>query len=162
MANELTNMRVLPEHQNSEGNRKRRMRVGRGEGSGKGKTCGRGTKGQQSRSGYSRRIGFEGGQMPLHRRLPKKGFTNIFAKDYEIISVGRLSAFKDGTVVTAELLKDLGMISRIGKDGVKILGGGDLGVALHVRVAKLSKSAAEKIQAAGGTVEGPLPGEDAT
>ncbi|MBN2798514.1 MAG: 50S ribosomal protein L15 [Deltaproteobacteria bacterium] len=149
MANELSNLHPSP------GSTKTRMRVGRGEGSGKGKTCGRGTKGAQSRSGYKRRAGFEGGQMPLHRRLPKKGFTNIFAKDYETIAVGRLNELEAGMTVDAEVLKSFGMISRIGADGVKILGGGDLEVALHVRVAKLSKSAAEKILAAGGTTEAP-------
>ena len=146
MANELSNLHPSP------GSTRSRKRVGRGEGSGKGKTAGRGTKGQQSRSGYSRKPGFEGGQMPLQRRLPKKGFTNIFAKDFEVTNIGRLSSLEAGTTVNAELLKATGIISRIGKDGVKILGGGDLGVALHVRVAKLSSSASEKILAAGGTV----------
>lgn len=150
MANELSQLRP------AKGERKSRMRVGRGEGSGKGKTAGRGTKGAQSRSGYSRKPGFEGGQMPLHRRLPKQGFTNIFAKDFESLNVGQLAGLAAGTVVDADFLKSSGIISRIGKDGVKILGRGDLGVALHVRVAKLSKSASEKILAAGGTVEGEL------
>ena len=151
MANELSNLHPVP------GETKERMRVGRGEGSGKGKTAGRGTKGAQSRSGYRRKLGFEGGQMPLHRRLPKKGFTNIFAKDYEQVNVGKLSGLPANTVVTAESLAEAGVISRIGKDGVKVLGKGDLGVVLHVRVAKLSRSASEKILAAGGTVEGPVP-----
>ncbi len=151
MANELSNLHPVP------GERRPRTRVGRGEGSGKGKTAGKGTKGAQARSGYKSRPGFEGGQMPLHRRLPKKGFTNIFAKDYEELNVGRLGGLEAGTEVTAESLKAAGIVSRIGKDGVKILGRGDLGVALHVRVAKLSKSAAEKITAAGGTIEGPVP-----
>lgn len=157
MANELSKLKVLSWESNTVGKRKKAMRVGRGEGSGKGTTAGRGQKGQQSRSGYSRRWGFEGGQMPLHRRLPKKGFTNIFAKDFEVLNVSKLAGLEKGTVVTAELLKERGVVSRIGKDGVKILGGGDLKVALHVRVAKLSKSAAEKIVAAGGTVEGDTP-----
>lgn len=157
MANELSDMKVLSWEANTKGKRKKPMRVGRGEGSGKGTTAGRGQKGQQSRSGYSRRWGFEGGQMPLHRRLPKKGFTNIFAKDFETVNVGRLNKLQAGTTVTAALLEEHGIVSRVGKDGVKILGGGDLEVALHVRVAKLSKSAAEKIVAAGGTVEGDLP-----
>ena len=95
--------------------------------------------------------------MPLHRRLPKKGFTNIFAKDFEVLNVGKLAGLAAGSVVTAETLREAGIISRIGKDGVKVLGGGDLEVALHVRVAKLSASAAEKIVAAGGTIEGDLP-----
>lgn len=157
MANELSNQKVLPWEANKAGSRKQRMRVGRGEGSGKGTTAGRGTKGQQSRSGYSRRYGFEGGQMPLHRRLPKRGFTNIFAKDFEALNVGRLAKLEAGTVVNSEFLKSNGIISRVGKNGVKILGGGDIEVALHVRVAKLTKSAAEKIVAAGGTTEGDLP-----
>lgn len=157
MANELSKLEVLPWEANSNGKRKRGMRVGRGEGSGKGTTAGRGQKGQQSRSGYSRRWGFEGGQMPLHRRLPKKGFTNVFATDFETLNVSKLNKLEVGSVVTAESLKEAGVISRIGKDGVKVLGGGDLSVALHVRVAKLTKSASEKIIAAGGTVEGDLP-----
>ncbi len=151
MANELSNLHPVP------GERRPRTRVGRGEGSGKGKTAGKGTKGAQARAGYKSRPGFEGGQMPLHRRLPKKGFTNIFAKDYEELNVGRLGGLEAGSEVTEASLKAAGVVSRIGKDGVKILGRGDLGVALHVRVAKLSKSAAEKITAAGGTIEGPVP-----
>ena len=157
MADELSNMKTLSWEANSNGKRKQKMRVGRGEGSGKGTTAGRGQKGQQSRSGSGRRWGFEGGQMPLHRRLPKKGFTNIFAKDFEAVNLGRLSSLDAGSTVTAESLKAAGIVSRIGKDGVKILGGGEIEVALHVRVAKLSKSAAEKIVAAGGTIEGDLP-----
>ncbi len=155
MANDLSKLKPSP------GSTRERTRVGRGEGSGKGMTAGRGTKGAQARSGWTRRPGFEGGQMPLDRRLPKKGFTNIFAKDYEVLNVGRLARFEAGTVVTAELLEETGVISRIGKDGVKILGQGELGVALHVRAAKLSRTAREKILAAGGTVEGPLPGDQA-
>jgi large subunit ribosomal protein L15 len=154
MANELSKMRVLSWEANSNGNRRTRMRIGRGEGSGKGTTAGRGQKGQQSRSGYSRRWGFEGGQMPLHRRLPKKGFTNLFASDFEAVNVGKLAEVPAGTVVTEEYLHEHGIVSRIGKDGVKLLGGGEIAVALHVRVAKLTKSAKEKILAAGGTVEG--------
>ena len=153
MANELSNLRPVP------GERKDRMRIGRGEGSGKGKTSGRGQKGAGARSGMSTPAGFEGGQMPLHRRLPKFGFKNPFAKEFSEVNVERLSALAAGTVVTAELLAERGIVSKLGKDGVKILGRGDVGVALHVRVAKITKSAAEKITAAGGTVEGPLPGE---
>jgi len=155
MANELSNLSPNP------GSTKERTRVGRGEGAGKGKTSGRGQKGARSRSGFSRRAGFEGGQMPLHRRLPKFGFHNKFSKDFEIINVSKLQGLDAGTTVTAESLKAAGIISRIGKDGVKILGQGDLGVALHVRVAKLSKAASEKILAAGGSVEGDLPGDAA-
>jgi len=151
MANELSSLKPQP------GERHSKMRVGRGEGSGKGKTAGRGTKGAQARSGYKSRPGFEGGQMPLHRRLPKFGFKNLFAKEYETLNVEQLGKLPAGTVVTAELLEEHGIISRIGKDGVKILGRGELGVALHVRVAKLTRSAAEKIVAAGGTIEGDAP-----
>lgn len=150
MANELSNLKP------GAGSTKTRMRVGRGEGSGKGKTAGRGTKGQQSRSGYSRKPGFEGGQMPLQRRLPKRGFHNLFANDYETVNVSRLAGLEAGTMVTEESLKAAGIIARIGKNGVKILGNGDLGVALHVRVAKLTRTASEKIVAAGGTVEDDL------
>ena len=156
MADELAKLKALPWEANANGKKRQRMRVGRGEGSGKGTTAGRGQKGQMSRSGSGRMWGFEGGQMPLHRRLPKKGFTNIFAKDYETLNLDKLAGLAAGTVVTAESLREAGIISRIGKDGVKILGGGEIEVALHVRVAKLSASAADKIVAAGGTIEGEL------
>lgn len=149
MSNELSNLKPLP------GERRPRKRVGRGEGSGKGKTAGKGTKGAQVRSGYTYRPGFEGGQMPLQRRLPKKGFTNIFAKEYTEVHLSRLGVFEAGTTVDEPLLLERGIISKIGKNGVKVLGNGDIGVALHVRVAKLTKSAAEKVVAAGGTVEAP-------
>lgn len=151
MANELSNLKPLP------GESRPRTRLGRGEGSGKGTTAGRGTKGAQSRSGYKTRPGFEGGQMPIQRRLPKKGFNNAFAKDFEVINLEKLQGLVAGTVVTGETLKERGIVSRIGKDGVKILGCGELGVALHVRVAKLSESARQKILAAGGSVDGELP-----
>lgn len=148
MANELSNLAPNP------GSRKTRMRVGRGEGSGKGKTAGRGTKGDKARSGYKSRPYFEGGQMPLHRRLPKVGFNNSdFAKDFETINVGRLAGLPAGTEVTAEFLLERRMISRIGSDGVKVLGGGELGVALNIRVAKVTAGAREKVVAAGGSVE---------
>ena len=110
MANELSNLHPVP------GERKERMRVGRGEGSGKGKTAGRGTKGAQSRSGWHYKRGFEGGQMPLHRRLPKKGFHNPFAADFTVINVERLAGLPAGSTVTAESLKEAGIISKIGKD----------------------------------------------
>jgi large subunit ribosomal protein L15 len=151
MPNELSNLKP------SAGSSRNRTRVGRGEGSGKGKTCGKGTKGAQVRSGYTHRAYFEGGQMPLARRLPKVGFTNIFAKDFEVTQVGKLASFEAGAHVTAEALKEKGIVSRIGKNGVKILGNGELAVALHVRVARLTASAAAKIVAAGGTVEGDIP-----
>lgn len=153
MANELSNLSPRP------GSTKNRTRVGRGEGSGKGKTCGKGTKGAKCRSGYVHRAYFEGGQMPLHRRLPKRGFYNNFGKDFETVDIGRLASFAEGTTVTAQALKEAGIISRIGRDGVKVLGGGDLGVALHVRVAKLTRSAAAKVVAAGGTIEDSVPSE---
>ena len=151
MANELSDLHPLP------GERRPRTRIGRGHGSGLVKTAGRGQKGAQSRSGYSLRPGFEGGQMPLHRRLPKHGFKNPFAKVYTEVNVGRLAGLDAGTVVTAELLLERRIVSRLEKDGVKVLGGGEPGVALHVRVSKLTRSAAAKILAAGGTVDGPIP-----
>ncbi|CCQ93502.1 ribosomal protein L15 [[Clostridium] ultunense Esp] len=136
------------------GGTKKRKRVGRGTSSGHGKTSGRGHKGQKSRSGGGVRPGFEGGQMPLIRRLPKRGFTNIFAKEYAIINVEDLNKFEDNTVVTPELLIVEGVIKR-GKaiDGVKVLGDGDINKKLTVKAHKFSKTAAEKIEAAGGKVE---------
>lgn len=128
------------------------FRVGRGHGSGNGKTAGRGQKGQKSRSGGKVRVGFEGGQMPLYRRLPKRGFTNIFAKKIVSINVDRLNIFENGTVVTPELLLETRVISKV-KDGVKILGNGTLEKSLTVQGCKMSKAAAEKIEAAGGKVE---------
>ena len=130
----------------------RAFRVGRGHGSGNGKTAGRGQKGQKSRSGGKIRAGFEGGQMPLYRRLPKRGFTNIFAKKIVSINVDRLNIFENGTVVTPELLLETRVISKV-LDGVKILGNGTLEKSLTVQGCKVSKSAAEKIESAGGKVE---------
>ena len=127
-------------------------RVGRGIGSGHSKTSTRGYKGQKSRSGTSIRPSFEGGQMPLHRRLPKRGFHNLFRKEYAIVNLASLSEFEAGTKVDPEMLLDRGMI-RKPKDGLKILGSGELKHAIHVRTHKISKSAMEKIQKAGGTVE---------
>ncbi len=148
MANELSNLRPPANSTRA------RTRVGRGEGSGKGKTCGRGTKGAGARSGSGVRPGFEGGQMPLQRRLPKRGFHNRFAKDYTTLNVGRLEGrFEAGTTVDAALLKERGVISRIGRDGLKILGQGELSTSLTVVAAKFSRSAAEKIAAAGGTAQ---------
>ena len=135
------------------GAKKERNRVGRGMGSGNGKTSGRGHKGQNARSGGGVRPGFEGGQVPLYRRLPKVGFNNSrFAKQYVVVNVSELERFEDGTEVTRELLKDSGVISKY-KDGVKILGRGELTKKLTVKVDKLSASAAEKIEKAGGKVE---------
>ena len=142
----------LDELQPAEGSTFKVKRVGRGIGSGTGKTSGKGHKGQKARSGGGVRPGFEGGQMPLYRRLPKRGFHNIFAKEYVTINVEALERFEDGTEVTAELLKETGVISKT-LDGVKILGRGELTKKLTVKVAKLSASAAEKIEKAGGKVE---------
>lgn len=127
-------------------------RKGRGHGTGNGKTAGRGHKGQNSRSGGGVRPGFEGGQMPIYRRLPKVGFTNIFAKKYVEINVSALEKFEDGTVVTPELLKETGVISKIG-DGVAVLGRGEITKNLVVKASKFSKSATEKIVANGGKYE---------
>ena len=129
------------------------FRVGRGHGSGNGKTAGRGQKGQKSRSGGKVRVGFEGGQMPLARRLPKRGFKNPFRKIYTEVNVELLNRFENGTEVTAELLKSTGAISKIEKDGVKILGEGTLEKAVTVKAAKFTASAQEKIEKAGGKAE---------
>ena len=134
------------------GSTKNPKRKGRGTGTGNGTTAGRGMNGQKSRSGGGVRLGFEGGQMPLYRRLPKRGFTNIFAKKYVSINVDRLNIFENGTVVTPELLLETRVISKV-KDGVKILGNGTLEKSLTVQGCKMSKAAAEKIEAAGGKVE---------
>jgi large subunit ribosomal protein L15 len=127
-------------------------RVGRGIGTGHSKTSTRGYKGQKSRSGTSIRPGFEGGQMPLHRRLPKRGFHNIFRKEYAAVNLKDLVRFEAGASVTPEILLEKGIVRKV-KDGIKILGSGDLQHALHVRTHKISKSASDKIQKAGGTVE---------
>jgi large subunit ribosomal protein L15 len=134
------------------GSRKKRKRVGRGPGSGTGKTAGRGHNGQKSRSGYSAKRGFEGGQMPLHRRLPKRGFKNIFRTEYRIVNVHALNRFEKGTELTPELMMEAGLL-RKGKDGVKILGNGELKVSLTVKAHKFTKTAVEKIEAAGGKAE---------
>jgi len=134
------------------GSRKSPKRVGRGTGSGLGRNAGKGEKGQKSRSGGGVRPGFEGGQMPLYRRLPKRGFTNIFAKEYSSLNIDRLNIFEDGTVVTPELLLEMRIVKKA-KNGVKILGNGELEKKLTVKAAKFSKVAAEKIEAAGGKVE---------
>ena len=134
------------------GANRKNKRVGRGIGSGHGKTATRGYKGQLSRAGARMRPGFEGGQMPLHRRLPKRGFTNIFRKEYVAVNLEKLAVFEAGAQVDPEILKSRGIVGNI-HDGLKILGGGDLPHALHVRAQKFSKSAAEKIQKVGGTIE---------
>ena len=127
-------------------------RLGRGVGSQLGKTSGKGHKGARARSGGGPRPGFEGGQMPLTRRLPKRGFTNIFAKEYATVNISALNCFEDGTVVTAEALINAGLIKKP-LDGVKVLGGGELQKKLTVSVDKVTESAKEKIEAIGGKVE---------
>lgn len=142
----------LFELQPAPGSKTEPKRKGRGQGSGNGKTAGKGHKGQNARSGGGVRPGFEGGQMPLHRRLPKRGFTNIFAKEFVQINVSDLNKFDDNTVITPELLKETGVISKI-RDGVVVLGRGEITKNVTVKATRFSKSAAEKIQAAGGKVE---------
>lgn len=142
----------LHELQPAAGATRERKRVGRGTGSGMGKTSTKGHKGQKARSG-SKKNGFEGGQMPLARRLPKRGFTNIFAKEYSIVNISDLNRFEDGTEVTAELLKQLGVLSKIEKDGLKVLGRGELEKKLTVKAAKFSETAKAAIEAKGGTAE---------
>ena len=136
----------------SEGSKKKAFRVGRGHASGNGKTSGKGHKGQNARSGGGVRPGFEGGQMPIYRRLPKRGFTNIFAKKYIAINVEELNKLEPGIEVTAEILKEAGIISKIG-DGVVFLGRGEVANSYTVKAKRFSKSAAEKIEAAGGKAE---------
>ena len=128
-------------------------RIGRGIGSGTGKTSGKGHKGQNARSGGGVRPGFEGGQMPLIRRLPKRGFTNNWKKVYTTINVSDLEKLNEGTVVTAELLKENGIISKIEPYGLKVLGNGNLTKKLTVKAAKFTQSATDKISAAGGSIE---------
>ena len=127
-------------------------RLGRGVGSQLGKTSGKGHKGAKARSGGGKRPGFEGGQMPLTRRLPKRGFTNIFGKEYAIVNVSKLNCFEDGAVVTNEALIEKGLIKKT-LDGVKVLGGGELTKKLTVSVDKVTDSAKAKIEAIGGKVE---------
>ncbi|MCK9229956.1 MAG: 50S ribosomal protein L15 [Syntrophales bacterium] len=134
------------------GAKKRRKRVGRGDGSGRGGTSCRGTKGQNARSGGKVKPGFEGGQMPLTRRLPKRGFRNPFRQDIVAVNVFRLNAFPEGSVVDAEALLARRIIKRTG-DGIKVLGKGEISVPLTVKAAGVSKSAREKIEASGGTIE---------
>ncbi len=128
-----------------------KKRVGRGMGSGLGKTAGRGHKGARAVSGYSIMRGFEGGQMPLHRRLPKRGFTNIFKKQYAIINLGTLDAL-EGDTFNPDRLMELGVVKKMG-EGLKVLGSGELKRAIHVSAHLFSKSAMQKIQSAGGTAE---------
>lgn len=134
------------------GARHAKKRVGRGPGSGHGKTSSRGEKGQKSRSGYSGKRGFEGGQMPLHRRLPKRGFTNIFKKDYAVVNVSDLERFDNGASIDEAMLRQAGLVKG-SHDGVKVLGDGELSKKLTVSATKFSKSAREIIEKAGGTCQ---------
>ena len=134
------------------GSTKNRKRRGRGTATGQGKTGGRGMNGQNSRSGGGTRPGFEGGQMPLYRRIPKRGFTNIWRTEYTILNVDDLNRFDNGSVVTPELLKETGMVKKV-RDGIKILGEGTLEKKITVKAHKFSKTALEKIESAGGKAE---------
>lgn len=136
----------------TEGSRKDRKRIGRGHGSGQGKTAGKGHKGQNARSGGGVRLGFEGGQTPLFRRLPKRGFTNINRKEFAIVNLDQLNKFEDGTIITPELLIETGVIKKL-HSGLKVLAQGTLERKLTVKAAKFSKTAQERIEALGGTVE---------
>ncbi len=147
----MANVPTLSNLKPPRGSRHRKVRVGRGMGSKLGKTAGAGNKGQQSRRGYSRRPGFEGGQMPLHRRLPKRGFSAPFSKSFAVVNVESLNAFAAGDTVTPESLASRGIVR--GKGEVKVLGDGELKIALTVRAHAFSKSAQEKIAQAGGTAE---------
>lgn len=134
------------------GSKKERKRIGRGIGSGQGKTAGKGSKGQKARSGGSIRPGFEGGQMPLQRRVPKRGFVSRFGKDIRIINLGSLEKFENGATVDTKALIDAGIVSECG-DGIKVLGNGKLTKKLTVKAAAFSGSAKQKIEAAGGKAE---------
>ncbi len=134
------------------GSRRNRKRLGRGVGSGQGKTAGRGTKGQNSRSGGGVRPGFEGGQMPIHRRLPKRGFTNIFKKKIAVVNIRDLSRFERGTIVDEIALVRTGLVKGP-RDGIKLLGQGEIKIPLTIRINGVSENAREKIIAAGGNVE---------
>lgn len=142
----LHELRAVP------GSTKNPKRRGRGTATGQGKTGGRGMNGQKSRSGGGVRLGFEGGQMPLYRRLPKRGFTNIWGTTYTIVNVDDLNKFEAGTVVDEALLNEAGIVKQV-KDGIKVLGEGTVNVALTVKADKFSKTAVEKIEAAGGKAE---------
>ena len=142
----------LHELKAAEGATKVRKRRGRGQGTGQGTTGGRGMNGQNSRSGGGVRLGFEGGQMPLYRRIPKRGFTNRFAKEFAEVNVVDLNRFEEGTVVDFDLMLQSGLVKQV-KDGVKVLGNGELKKKLPVKAEKFSKSAAEKIEKAGGKAE---------
>jgi large subunit ribosomal protein L15 len=143
----------LDELKSPPGSTRRTKRVGRGIGSGHGKTSTRGHKGQKSRSGGGIRPGFEGGQMPLQRRIPKRGFTNIYKTEYSIVNVGDLNIFDEGTIITPELLVNQGIIKKVKKGGVKVLGDGELTRKLTVKANKISKQAAQIITDLGGEIE---------
>ena len=145
-------MVTLESLHHADGAKKKRKRVARGEGSGLGKTAGRGHKGQRSRSGGRGKVGFEGGQMPLQRRLPKFGFTNIFSKNIAEVNLRDLEKFEAGCVIDPEMLVKSGVIKKV-SDGVKILGHGELTKALTIKAHKFSASAKEKIEQLGGTIE---------
>lgn len=142
----------LNELQPAPGSRSQRKRVGRGTGSGNGKTAGRGHKGQNARSGGGVRPGFEGGQNPIYRRLPKRGFTSPNRKEYAVVNLDTLNRFAEGTEVTPELLVEQGIVKDV-KSGIKILGNGEVSAKLTVKAHKFSETAAEKIRAAGGATE---------
>jgi large subunit ribosomal protein L15 len=135
------------------GARHARKRVGRGPGSGQGKTAGRGEKGQKSRSGFSRMRGFEGGQMPLHRRLPKRGFTNIFKKEHAVVNVSDLERFDNGATVDEAALREAGLVKGGRHAGIKVLGAGKLTKKLTVHATKFSEAAKKQIEQAGGTCQ---------
>ena len=142
----------LHEMKYNAGARKETKRLGRGQGSGQGKTAGKGHKGQNSRSGGGVAIGFEGGQTPLYKRIPKRGFTNFTRKEYAVINLSDLNKFDDGATVTKEILKDAGLVKK-SLDGIKVLGNGKLEKKLTVKCSKISNSAKEAIEKAGGSVE---------
>ena len=142
----------LHELRAADGSTKNRKRRGRGTATGQGKTGGRGMNGQNSRSGGGVRLGFEGGQMPLYRRIPKRGFNNIWKTEYAILNLDDLNRFENGDVVTPELLKEAGIVKKA-KDGVKILGDGQIEKSITVKAHKFSKTAADKIESAGGKAE---------
>ena len=134
------------------GSAREAKRIGRGAGSGQGKTAGKGHKGQKARAGRGMRVGFEGGQMPLQRRIPKRGFNNIFAKTYSQVNVSSLDVFDDGAVVDAEALTDSGLVKKV-CDGIKVLGNGEITKKLTVKATAFSASAKRKIEDAGGKAE---------
>ena len=134
-----------------QGSRKKKRRIGRGKGTGSGETSGRGTKGQNSRSGGGVHVGFEGGQMPLQRRLPKRGFTNIFKKQYEVINVKDLNHFTSGELITGDTLRKSGLVKKA--RAVKLLGQGEISYSLKIKVNKVSQAAKRKIESAGGEIE---------